>query len=341
MVLVLGARSAAAQMAERPMPAVRPVGIIYPSAMGSMTGNSLKQDQLTEAAIAEVEQSLRQLGYQVLPRSDVVLKLNDSGIQCPSGVYNCAPIDVLKTLNLGAVVLVAIWWNRSPADITIEVTTPDAVGSAKGTLKEDVRRTVPALVTSALQDLQNGKAVELQIKSLPIGAEVRLDGELIGTAPLSAKARPGPHEVVLRYPEYVTTSHHFEVARAARSPLLVDVAMERAGATAARRATMNDPSRDSNSKLPTWDYLLGAALGIAGVAVLVAPIDTLSRDSDCGAMTNKVGCERVHFGARSGLQVAGGVLALSGAVVLFVATPIRASLSTNGEGLHAQINGSF
>ena len=41
------------------------------------------------------------------------------------------------------------------------------------------------------------------------------------------------------------------------------------------------------------------------------------------------------------LLMAGGVLALSGSVLLFATTPIRASLSTDGETVHAQLHASF
>ena len=200
-------------------------------------------------------------------------------MNCPAGVHNCPSADVLKALDLGAVVLVAIWWNRRPADITIEVTTTDATGIAKGKLDTDVSRQVPGLVTSALKDLQNGKAVEVRILSVPIGAEVRLDGELLGTAPVNTKARPGPHEAVLSYPEYVTTSRHFEVPRGAEAPVRVDVTLERTTASAARAPAV--PLPPPTRATPAWDYALGGALGVAGAVFVVSPIMTIAGSGDC------------------------------------------------------------
>lgn len=334
-----GVPLAAAQLAERPLPPTRPVGIIFQSEVGRTTSNSLRDDEVTQAAIAEVEQTLRRLGYEVVPRADVIQKLIGSGINCPSGVHNCEPAEVLKALDLGGVVLVAVWWDRTPADITVEVTSADAVGVAKGKLDDHASRRVPALVTAALQDLKNGRAVDVQINTLPVGAEVRLDGELIGMAPVSAKARPGRHEVVLTYPDYVTTSHHFEVPRGADDLFPVHVSMERTTASAARAAPV--PLPPPTEATPAWDYALGTGLALLGTALVVTPVLTLVNDDDCEAGTNNVGCERVHFGWRAGLQTAGGVLALSGSVLLFATTPIRASLSTDGETVHAQLHGSF
>lgn len=326
-----------AQLSARPLSADRPIGIVFQSEIGRTTGNTRKQDELTQAAIGEVEQTLRRLGYRVIPRAEVVQKLIDSGINCRAGVMACEPTEVLNTLQLGAVALVAIWWDRTPADITIEFTTADSVGSAKGALDGDVAKHVPALVTAALQDVQSGKAVMVQINALPIGAEVRLDGELLGNAPVSAKARPGSHEVILSYPAYVTTSQHFEVPRGAEEPFPVHVSMERAGESGARTADIDSPSPHATR---AWDDLLGTGLAVVGVALVITPLVTLARSGDCSD-SNSSSCQQVHFGWRSGLQLAGGVLALSGAVVVFATTPIRASLSTNGEIVHVQLHGSF
>jgi hypothetical protein len=330
---------ASAQLAERPLPSTRPVGIVYPSEVGRTTTNTLQDDDLTSRAVAEVDQTLRRLGYQVMSRAEVIKKLVDAGANCAAGVYNCPTSEVLSSLDLGAVVLIAIWWDRKPADITIEVTTADATGIAKAKLANDVTTQIPVLVDSALKDLKNGKAVEVGIYSVPIGAEVRLDGELLGTAPVKASARPGPHEVILTYPDYVTTSRHFDVPRGADGPLRVDVTLERTAASAARAADV--PLPPPTRATPAWDYALGGALALVGTALLISPIMTLARDGDCKDEANAEGCERIDFGWRSGLLMAGGVLALSGSVVLIATTPIRASLSTDGENVHAQLHGTF
>jgi hypothetical protein len=340
LVCLLGfGASAAAQASDRPLPSTRPIGIVYPSEIGRTTTNTQQDDDLAMKAIAEVEQTLRRLGYQVVTRAEVVQKLIDAGVNCAAGVQNCPASEVLKSLDLGAVVLVAIWWDRRPADITIEVTTADATGIAKAKLEADVSRQIPELVNSALKDLNNGKAIDVGIYSVPIGAEVKLDGDLVGTAPVNAKARPGPHEVIVSYPDYVTTSRHFEVPRGGEAPLRVDVTLERTSASAARAADV--PLPPPTRATPAWDYALGGVLAAGGVVLLISPIMTLARDGDCKNGGNADGCERVDFGWRSGLLMAGGALALTGSVLLFATTPIRASLSTDGETVHAQIRGSF
>src|SRR5687767_1976868 len=96
---------AVAQLSERPLPSTRPVGIVYPSEVGRTTTNTLQDDDLALKVIAEVEQTLRRLGYQVVSRSEVIQRLIDAGANCAAGVHNCPAADVLRSLDLGAVVL--------------------------------------------------------------------------------------------------------------------------------------------------------------------------------------------------------------------------------------------
>ena len=137
----------------------------------------------------------------------------------------------------------------------------------------------------------------------------------------------------------MTTSRHFDVPRGAEGPLRVDVTLERTTASAARAAEV--PLPPPTRATPAWDYALGGVLALAGATLVISPIMTIAEDGECKDGANINGCQRVDFTWRSGLLMAGGVLALSGSVLLFATTPIRASLSTDGETVHAQLHGSF
>ena len=119
----------------------------------------------------------------------------------------------------------------------------------------------------------------------------------------------------------------------------VDVTLERTTASAARAADV--PLPPPTRATPAWDYALGGALALAGTVLVISPIMTLARDGDCKDGATAEGCARIDFGWRSGLLMTGGVLALSGSAVLFATTPIRGSLSTDGEIVHAQLHGTF
>lgn len=338
LAIPLSSSIARAQLIERPLPGDKRVGILYRSAVGRTTTNTLREDEIAKATFAETEETLRRLGYNVMNRAEVITSLIESDVDCPDGVQNCSPTDVMRALDLGAVVLVALWWDRSPVDLAIEITSASAVGSAKGRLDGPIATRVSGLISAALEDLRGGSAVAVRINTLPIGAQVRIDGELIGRAPITAQLRPGAHEAQLIYPDYVTTSHHFEVPRGGE-PMTVHVALERSSPRA--RQVDAQPLDQHTQPTPAWDYAAGAVLGTAGVVLLVSPILTATQDGECDDRTNNGSCEPIRFGSRATWQLVGGVAALAGGVFMIAATPIRASISTDGDSLHASVHGQF
>ena len=324
-----------AQLVERPLPLEKRVGIVYRSAVGRTTTNTVEQDELAEATFVEAEQALRRLGYDVMNRAEVVTGLIESDVDCADGVANCAPSEVLRALNLGAVVLVALWWDRSPADVGIEITTASSVGTAKGRLDGPVATRVPGLISGALEDLKGGKAVSVTINTLPLGARVLVDGELVGKAPVTAQLRPGRHEALVSYPDFTTTTHHFDVPRGGE-PIAVHVALE--PASGSTTALAPDEEQEPTT---AWDYAAGAVFGVVGGVLLISPVLTLAQSGECGDRSNNGSCEPIHFGSRATWQIVGGLAALAGGAVMIGATPIRASLSANGDSLNATVHGQF
>ncbi|HMJ11901.1 MAG TPA: PEGA domain-containing protein [Polyangiaceae bacterium] len=312
------------------------VGILSPRGSGlSGAAGTAASDTLVRETIEVIAHTLRVLSYEVVTPDQVIVALNDSAIQCERGIYHCEPEAVRRALGLDAVVMPAIWTESDPADLTVEVTLADAVGQARGRLQGGAKARVPALLQQAIQDTESGKAVRVQIDTIPTGAEVRIDGNFVGTSPLTTdgKFAPGPHEVTLARPGYVTTTTHFDVPRGAPDPFVQSAKMD-------RKVPSDDLAViESEDKVsPAWDYAVGGALAVAGVALLVAPVRTAFA-GDCDAGSNGQ-CAPAHFGAGSGVQLAGGLLALAAATFTIVAHPIAASLSSDGE-LHVEVTGSF
>jgi len=48
------------------------------------------------------------------------------------------------------------------------------------------------------------KQAELEVVSMPVGADIEIDGNFVGSTPSSVTANPGPHQVVVRRAGYVT-----------------------------------------------------------------------------------------------------------------------------------------
>jgi hypothetical protein len=285
----------------------------------------------------ETEQTLRRLGYNVMNRAEVVTGLIESDVNCQDGVHNCSPTEVMRALDLGGVVLVALWWDRSPTDIAIEVTSASAVGSAKGRLDGPIAARVSGLVSAALEDLRGGRAALVRINTLPVGAQVRVDGELVGRSPVTAELRPGPHEALLTYPDYVTTAHHFDVPRGGE-PMAVHVALERSSQEVANASSAS--LQGSSEPTAAWDYAAAGVLGVAGAVLLVSPLITLAQDGECDG-ANNLSCDRIQFGSRATWQLVGGIASLGVGAFMIAATPIRASLTADGESIHASVHGQF
>lgn len=326
--LLASAVEAHAQQQDLPLPPESRIGIVYESTIG----RSSEQDFELRALVADhAIAALQRYGYEVVPRESVLTMLLDSGVNCKNGVQECEPAVVLEALGFDAVVMVAIWKTAEGVDAAVDVTSPRARGRAAGRLDGDAERVVPALVTEALADLEKGRAVTLRIHTLPRGAQVTLDGRILGASPVETSAAPGHHEVTLERPGYLTVSTEFEIPRGA-DDYTVRESMEALTPTGSAAVV--------ESEAPVVDYVVGGTLAAVSVPLIVAPL--MSASGGCeGGVDSSGECDQRRFGTKAGIMLAGGVVALGLGAYFLVATPISASLSTDGDLVHATIHGTF
>lgn len=170
----------------------------------------------------------------------------------------------------------------------------------------------------------------LMIRSSPPGAAVVIDGERAGETPLRRMLAPGDHQV------RVGTRERSVVVRALEETAL-DVDLE--AEESEPRAPHRGPRRSEASPL---NWILGGALAIAGVVVLISPLQTLATLDECVELIEDVGCvEKVHFGAQSGVLFAIGIAALIAAVIVDVVAPIRVDVAVGESSALLFVNGSF
>lgn len=152
-----------------------------------------------------------------------------------------------------------------------------------------------ATVELALQRDVSALAI-LSAVTTPEGAELLLDGESIGAAPLTREGvAPG--------------THHVEVRAPGHDPWSVDALFE-AGAATRVRARLRDPQGGPPEAIAITGYTLGAALGAAAIGTAVAGL--LARDAFF-ATANPTRADYDNVGA---LNLAADVLGALGAVVL-------------------------
>lgn len=325
-----------ADAASRPLPQGASVGIIYKSSLGRP--GKPEEFEKTEQAAGAVQQALLRYGYQVHSRAEVVQRLVASAAECPGGAQECEAADVLQTLQLDAVVLVALW----PEGLTIEVTTAKATGTAKGPVGDDDGSRAAVILKEAFDDLALGREVTVRVDGFPSGAEVRLDREVIGVVgsamPVTARRKPGRHVVVLSKEGFATTEKQFEVPRGAADPFVISVKMEPAGSVAVTPDLLQ-PHDDGNAR---WDYIVGGSATALGALLMIAPAIAAMNDGECNGSPDERRCDsRYRFDWAEGLQLAAGLISLSAGIYVIVDTPIRASMTTDGDSAYVQLQTSF
>jgi hypothetical protein len=134
--------------------------------------------------------------------------------------------------------------------------------------------------------------VELNVASDPAGAEVLIDGEVVGQTPLAVELEPGAHEISVHKDGFEHATKSVELAESEKRA--VDFSLTKV------------PSGPSLKKILGWTGIgVGVAAIGAGVALLV--IDENPYDPSCDGLEGT--CARRYN------TLGGGIAALAGGVV--------------------------
>ena len=162
---------------------------------------------------------------------------------------------------------------------------------------------------------------DLEVRSNPSGAEVLVDGQSLGSAPLKQSLLSGQYALVVRKPGYIDFSQQIEVKGS--GPLVIDAQLT-------DRDAQNEPSPSARpepvrtvgeQKRPLWRYVAGgSAIGV-GVILLGFGVSAFVQNGVVlnGECPASIGAQRCQFGTvvpGIGLTVAGGLLASAGAALI-------------------------
>jgi hypothetical protein len=88
-----------------------------------------------------------------------------------------------------------------------------------------------------------------------------------------------------------------------------------------------------------WNFVLGGVLVAGGLALAtIEPVQAAAKDGECA----DAACDRVYsFGARSGLQVAGGAVLAGAGVALLIWQPLRVEAHAGSAGARIALHGYF
>jgi hypothetical protein len=181
----------------------------------------------------------------------------------------------------------------------------------------------------------------LFVDSVPPGAQVLVDGDVVGVTPVEVQTLAGSREIEVRHPDYVTERFEVDLAAGVRRELKAKLRKLPKTPTA-----RNGPAEDMTQGtlllgLGAGTMAVGAGL-VAGGAIMIA-IDRQPIERDCtGNNVDALGrCRYLHDTKNAGVGVlVGGILALGGGIVMAVlggrarkASKREARVGVGGRGL--------
>jgi hypothetical protein len=160
-----------------------------------------------------------------------------------------------------------------------------------------------------------GDRAMLHVVSVPPGASVLLDGELVGLTPYQRPCAPGQHTLRIELDGRNTDERRIQLSSAELHTEHVSLALHALAPAAARR---DDPS--------PANFALAGLLLTAAAPALIAGIDRALDDGQC-LQSDAGGCrERGKFGAAGAALLAGGAVAAGIGLYLFIARPLRLTI---------------
>ncbi len=162
---------------------------------------------------------------------------------------------------------------------------------------------------------------DLEVRSSPGGAEVLVDGQSLGTAPIKLSLLSGPYALVVRKPGYVDHTEQIEVKGG--GPVVIDATLvDRDAQTEPSPVNKPDSLRLAvDQKRPKWRYAVGgAAIGVGaifiGFGISAFVQNGVVLDGQCPASLGALRCQFGTVVPGIGLTVAGALIAGAGAGII-------------------------
>jgi hypothetical protein len=190
--------------------------------------------------------------------------------------------------------------------------------------------TAAGLAERLRRRLAFGDRAMLQVVSVPPGASVRLDGELVGLTPYQRPCAPGQHTLRVELDGRAADERSIELSSSELHTEKVRLAPSALVTSTARR----DEAAPAN-------FALAGLLLMAATPALIAGVNRAIDDGQC-LQSDAGGCrERGRFGATGAMLLAGGVVAAAGGLYLFIARPFRVSAEIAPQAAAISVTGTL
>jgi hypothetical protein len=290
------------------------------------------------AAVETVTRALSSDGVTVIPSPDAQRRmLGETFADC--NALECGG-SVARSLGVDFVVLVTVWAPRgTPTSVVVTLigANDSAAGDAPVEAGDVAAATLSAL-TIARQRWQASQMGFLIVRTTPPGADVEVDGRLIGQSPVRHLVLGGRRQV------RVHLDGHDTVDRAVRVEPTREETLEIELVASSGAITTPPVMPETRTEPHVANWLIGGALIAGGLAALVSPIVTLATEGQCADTTGLPPgwCRSVvSFGATSGVLMGVGVAAVAGGIFFMAAQPLQLSTTVTPDSAMFQLRGTF
>jgi PEGA domain len=188
-----------------------------------------------------------------------------------------------------------------------------------------------AALTQALRRrLALGDRAMLEVVSVPPGASVRLDGELVGLTPYQRPCAPGTHMLRVELDGRTADERRIQLSSSELHRETVSLAPNALATSSARRDAVSPAN-----------FALAGLLLVAATPALISGVNSALDDGQC-LQSDAGGCrERGRLGPSGVALIAGGVVAAAGGLYLFIARPLRVIAEVAPRAAMVQVRGSL
>lgn len=178
---------------------------------------------------------------------------------------------------------------------------------------------VAAATSGAFARLRRGPGPWLEVEGEPVGATIRVDGQIAGALPQRLKLAGGMHHVIVEAPGFESFDATITVPMNLDALKLVTVALQPAELlTSAAEMPIDRPS--------ALNYVVAGAAGALGVWLGIGPMRTAIEHGDCARTEHGRCTATVGFDGDEILQLSVAGLLLVGGVGFALWAPLRVSV---------------
>ena len=296
-------------------------------------------DEARRAALEAVTRALSDDGVTVIGTADAQRRMvGETFAEC--NALECGG-EVARSLGVDYVVLVTLWAPRgTPTSVVVTLIGASDSAAGDAPVEGDLTAATLSALTTARQRWQAAQMGFLAVTSTPPGADVEVDGRLVGRTPIRHLAMAGQRTVRIHMNGYAPVERSVRVEPTREHPVevtLVEGVEEVVEGPVA-------PVTRTEAHFANW--LIGGALAAGGIAALISPLHTAAINGECvergGLPDMDPWCrEAVSFGAQSGVLLAVGLAAVTAGVVIMAVQPIQVTTVVSPDSAQLRISGTF